>query len=433
MCPYPRYSRQQAQGFMDWDLYRTIVDELGQMGCEHDYTPVLSYCYMGEVFLAEDLPKYVRYALEQDIEVSLNTNAHPMTPEKVDALLACGFDGKYFVSSHSHNPEVYERIMGLDYETTLSNILYLLDRIDPDRILILGVDDGWPDGEREIWEAYWQPKGVRLEYLAPVSRCGGNKRLLPENLKEQQGVRLYGCRNHLPLYERIILYDGRVVMCCQDMGRKVIWGNVADDGLAGIWNGPGRLDTIKRLYNGSLNSPDLSAQNANTLWTAKKWCRKSCRKPGTKSFPVVQNRKLASQRNHVGQLMSDLLFDRLPEHGKALFKQRSDHSVHHQGKIAAYHRHPGLTRHFPDHAGLWPVRFIAHFGLTWVLVEKHVVSDSCLRITCVTVNEPPPLLSVHDWLVPTPSVRAPKVNSMVGSAFFQGDHSGQRLRSPTYS
>lgn len=275
---------------MDWELYRAIVDELGQMGREHDYTPVLSYCYMGEVFLAEDLPRYVGYALEQDIEVSLNTNAHPMTPEKVDALLDCGFDGEYFISSHSHNPQVYERIMGLDYETTLSNILYLLERIDPDKVLIRGVDDGWPDGEREIWEAFWEPKGVRLEYLAPVSRCGGVKRLLPENLKDQQGVRLYGCRNHLPLYEMIILYDGRVVMCCQDMGREVIWGNVADDGLAGVWNGPGRLDTVKRLYNGSLNSPDFICSKCEYALDRKEMMQQVVQKAWNKVLPSTESK-----------------------------------------------------------------------------------------------------------------------------------------------
>lgn len=257
MCPYPKYARQQSQGFMTWQLYERIVDEFARLGREYKFTPQLSYCYMGEVFLSEDLPRYVGYAIDQDVEVYLNTNGYEMTPAKIDALLARGFAGQFIISSHSHNAEVYQRIMGLDYEVTLKNILYLLDGYDPKKVLIRGVDDQWPEGEKEIWFDFWMPKGVDLEYLKPVSRCGGVKRLLPENLKRKESVRLYGCKTNLPLHEMVILYDGRVVMCCQDMGREQILGNVADDGIAGVWNGPGRVEVVKRLYNGKLNSNDF--------------------------------------------------------------------------------------------------------------------------------------------------------------------------------
>jgi hypothetical protein len=84
------------------------------------------------------------------------------------------------------------------------------------------------------------------------------KRLLPTNLKnklqDERPVRLYGCQNNLPLYEMIVLYDGRAVMCCQDMGREHIIVNVVTDGIAAIWNGDVRVKTVKRLYNGSKNS-----------------------------------------------------------------------------------------------------------------------------------------------------------------------------------
>ncbi len=257
MCPYPKYSRQQTQGFMDWQLYKDIIDEFAQLGHQYNYTPILSFCYMGEVFLSQDLPKYIEHAIKQDISVYFNTNAYEMTPEKLDGVFETGFQGEFMISSHSHNPEVYKRIMGLDYERTLNNILYLLDRYDPKKVLIRGVDDNWPEGEKEKWFEFWEPKGVQIEYLEPVSRCGGVKRLLPENLKHDQSVRLYGCKNHLPLHEMIVLYDGRVVMCCQDMGREVIWGNVRDEGVAGVWNGKTRTDIVKRLYNGSPNSKDF--------------------------------------------------------------------------------------------------------------------------------------------------------------------------------
>lgn len=251
MCPYPRYARQQDQGDMDWVLYRDIIAELGDIGKDNGFRPLLTYCYMGEPFLADNLDKYVAEAIGRGIEVYINTNASVMTPAKIDALLDCGFCGKIHVSFHGITREVYERITGLDYQVTLDNTLYLLDRYDPKRVCVRGVDDNWPEGEKKRWFDYWGPRGVELEYLPPISRCGGVSRLVRHCAGQKDSVRLYGCRGHHPLTEMVILYDGRVVMCCQDMGREVIWGDVAKDGLLGVWNGPIRKKHVERLYSGS--------------------------------------------------------------------------------------------------------------------------------------------------------------------------------------
>jgi hypothetical protein len=250
MCPYPRLSRKQSQGLMDWPLYTAIIEEMGQIGKTYNFQPVITYCYMGEPFLADNLDEYVRYALDHGVEVYLNTNAQEMTPEKIDALLAAGFAGKIHVSFHGITPDVYQRITGLDYSRSLENTLYLVDHYPHERICIRGVDDNWPEGEREKWLAFWQPYGVDYEYLPPISRCGLVGRLLPTSIKEKETVRLFGCREHHPLVEMVILFDGRAVMCCQDMARELIWGDFRKDGILGVWNGPVRKEAVERLYSG---------------------------------------------------------------------------------------------------------------------------------------------------------------------------------------
>jgi len=250
MCPYPKYSRQQSNGYMDWGLYCALVDELARIGRENQFRPALTYCYMAEPFLAEDLVRYVGFALARDIEVDLNTNGAVMTPEKINALLAAGFKGKIHVSFHGITPEVYQRIMGLDYQTAKKNLLYLLEHYDPQRIWIRGVNDRWPVGEKKRWFDFWQPYGAHLDYQSPISRCGSVRRLLPDNLQEKKTSRLYGCRYNLPLFEMVILFDGRAVMCCQDMGREIVWGDVSREGILGVWNGPVRQQAIQRLYTG---------------------------------------------------------------------------------------------------------------------------------------------------------------------------------------
>jgi len=235
---------------MDSSLYRAIVDELSQLGREHDFIPLMTFCYMGEPFVSDRVHEYVRYAIERGINVYLNTNASLLSPAKTDALLATGFAGQINISMPGITREVYERITGLNYDMTMVNIDYLLEHYEAQRVLIRGVDDHWPEGEKERWLAYWEDKGVQIEYLAPISRCGGIGRLLPKKLKQKQTVRLYGCNCHHPLVEMVILFDGRAVMCCQDMARELIWANVAEEGLLGVWNSTIRQEAVRKLYCG---------------------------------------------------------------------------------------------------------------------------------------------------------------------------------------
>lgn len=234
---------------MERPLYDRIIREMGELGRRHHFRPYLTYCYMAEPFLSPRLHEYVAAALEQNLNVYLNTNAAVMTAPKVDALLATGFDGLIHVSIHGATPETYNRITGLDYHITLKHLHYLLEHYPPRRVLVRGVDDGWPEGEKEQWLAMFEPLGVQLEYLPPISRCGAVEHL--NHRKEKDGkVRLYGCREHHPLVEMVILFDGRAVMCCQDMGRELIWGDVGRDGIEGVWNHSIRLNAIRKLYSG---------------------------------------------------------------------------------------------------------------------------------------------------------------------------------------
>ena len=269
MCPYPRLALQQTQGTMAWDLYTAIVDEFAQLGQQHGFQPQLTYCYMGEPFLAEDLSGFVSYAIAKNIEVYLNTNAAAMTPKQVDALLGCGFDGKFHISVHGITPAVYERIMGLEFAPTMANVHYLLENYDQTKICIRGVDDGWPTDEKQRWIDYWAAYPVKLEYLPPISRCGSVKRLLPNKIRQSNQTRLYGCRLHHPLVEMVILFDGRAVMCCQDMAREIIWGNVAQKGITGVWNSPVRKKTVDLLYSGkSISKEFLCARCEQALGPA---------------------------------------------------------------------------------------------------------------------------------------------------------------------
>jgi hypothetical protein len=257
MCPYPKYSKRQTQGHMPWGLYTSIIDEYASIVQLYGFESTLRYCYMGEPFLAANLDQYVTYAQQRGINVYLNSNAAAMTPDKIDSLINIGFTGKYDISFHGITPAVHERIMGLDYQQCLANTLYLIEHTDPQNITVRGVNDNWPEGEQQKWFDFWKPKNVQLEYMPPISRGGSVKRILKHNRKADKPLRLYGCRCNLPLVWMIILFNGQSVICCQDMGRKLIWGDVSKDGIMGVWNGPQRAEAIAQLYTGQELSTDF--------------------------------------------------------------------------------------------------------------------------------------------------------------------------------
>ncbi len=248
MCPYPSLSRKQSQGIMEWPLYEKIIDDYSGLSAHYGFKPELTYCYMSEVFLGEDLPERVSYALKREIVPYLLTNASVMTAEKVDALLATGFSGDFHISFHGITREVFERICGLDYQTTLDNILYLLSRYDPQKVLIRGVDDNWPTGEQEKWLSFWRQYNVQIEYLPPISRAGSVRRFSGRTPAGDR--RIYGCQNNLPLNQMVVLFDGRVVLCCQDMKRRCILGDLNEQSISELWNGRRRRELLETIYNG---------------------------------------------------------------------------------------------------------------------------------------------------------------------------------------
>ena len=80
-CPNGKTQRRVPLGRrMDWDLYAQIVDEFSAISRERGFRPTLTYCYMAEPFLAENLEQYVECALCRGIKVHLKTNAAAMRP-----------------------------------------------------------------------------------------------------------------------------------------------------------------------------------------------------------------------------------------------------------------------------------------------------------------------------------------------------------------
>ena len=245
MCPYQELSSRIPMGHMSWSLYTKIIDDYSRLMQQYNFVGKFTYCYMSEPFIKKDIAVWVKYAIERGLEVYFNTNASLLTADVVDALKDIGFQGVFIVSCHGITKDVYEHATGLDLSNVLKNIDYVLDMYPSKNVAINAVPYNWPKGERERIFNYWGKKGVSVGVTEPISRAS-----LVRYLKKPSRKRIVGCLPEKILYQMVISFNGEVVLCCNDMSREIIVGNLNDSTIYEVWNGKIFQNILETIYSG---------------------------------------------------------------------------------------------------------------------------------------------------------------------------------------
>ena len=108
-------------GYMDWDLYRKIIDEA--KGFVYDINLFMG----GESLFHKRLPEMIAYAKANGIRTRLSTNATVLTKEQREEPLDAGLDFIIF-SFDGYEKEIYEKIrVNANFEKTLGNIRAFLE------------------------------------------------------------------------------------------------------------------------------------------------------------------------------------------------------------------------------------------------------------------------------------------------------------------
>ncbi len=252
ICPYTKLQKKIPQGIMSWELYTKIIDDYQHLMEKYTFQGKLTYCQMGEPFILKDISKWVKYAIERNIEVYFNTNASLLTPSVVNSLIEAGYNGLFNISFFGISKEIYEDIMGLSYDNTINNIVYLLKNYPRKKILINAVNYKWPKGEKQKVLKYWGERDISVTISKPLSRSG-----LMRNIKNPPKKRIAGCGTERVLFEMVISINGDVLLCCHDMARENILGNLRESTIYEIWNGKKFQNIITAIYSGNSLSPNF--------------------------------------------------------------------------------------------------------------------------------------------------------------------------------
>jgi molybdenum cofactor biosynthesis enzyme MoaA len=251
-CPNGKTRRKIPAGRrMDWDLYRSIVDQCLELGIRR-----YSVYLMNEPMLDPELAGRVAYVsarIKKSQYVKVTSHGGLLSERMAKELLDSGLD-KLKISVQSLDPDTYRNIMGLPLAKTLKNIDrflelkvrggYKLPRLEIVMVDSIQTHDEIPDIRR-----YWQDRNIKL-YIEPVENRADQDNIRETAVGRHRLTSFSWCRR---LMEQVyILYDGRMVQCCADWEQRSLMGDLATNSLADIWYGQRYNDHRRRFAEGDV-------------------------------------------------------------------------------------------------------------------------------------------------------------------------------------
>lgn len=244
MCPNGLGQMTRPRGFMDYDLFRQIVDEMAGR------VQVTTLHIWGEPLLHPRLPEMIRYCSSKGLRSEISTNATLLTDELSREVLDAGL-GAMYMCLDGASATTYEQVRRrADYEQTRQNILRFLRlqaemRRSLPQTTVQIIEMKPTKGEVEEFARIWREAGASRVAVKPFDSWGGQVDAISELRTEEVHPlpRRYPCPNlwfHVHIY-----WDGTLVCCDRDFEAKYPLGNVAG-GVMKAWNGPGMVEVRRK-------------------------------------------------------------------------------------------------------------------------------------------------------------------------------------------
>lgn len=263
-CPHPQLSkkREHRRGFMDFNLYKRIIDEASQ------YKHVILRPFgFGEPLIDSRISQMIKYAKDKHIRnVWLTTNGALLSSDRSKELLSAGLD-HLDVSIDAVTAETFSKIKGVRedvyhrvVENTInySKIKRELFPNDYRKMLIVSfIESRISSSEKNKFIQFWK-RYADLILIRPVHP---HVNLVQDDLRivrSENKPKSFPC----PFLWRYttIDYQGNVSFCDFDWEKKAVVGNVDKLTIREIWNS-NEYNKIRQMHiDGRFNEVPLCGE-----------------------------------------------------------------------------------------------------------------------------------------------------------------------------
>lgn len=225
---------------MDWDLYKSIVDQLIELGVRR-----ISPYLMNEPMLDNELPERVKYIIDRKHDfqyIKINSHGGACTEKMAKGLLDAGIDRINF-SIQGIDPDVYQRIMHLPFDLIVKNVERIIDLRNKGnyktRIRVVMLDTAEVHPQLPAIRQFWKERGVKI-HLNQLENRGHHNKIQADGIAVRPLQTYDWCTR---MFDQVyILWDGRLVQCCADWEQTGMMGDLKTHSLRDIWMG----ETYKR-------------------------------------------------------------------------------------------------------------------------------------------------------------------------------------------
>ena len=235
---------KRAKGFMDFALFRKIVDDASKAGVRRIHL----YLH-GEPMLHPQIVGMIRHIKSKSIGFTMTTNGMALQREKVEAILDSGVNSADYIvfSILGYSREVHEKIMrGVDHSKVEANVdafRELRKKSKANGPILETVFFRMPENEHEEEKFIkkWEKKVDRVHQVLGISQQFAGR----ADHHHLNFLRDRTCKN---LWERMTIYwNGDVTICTSDLDGKHVYGNAREQSVKELWNSEKLLQT-KRLH-----------------------------------------------------------------------------------------------------------------------------------------------------------------------------------------
>jgi hypothetical protein len=239
----------RGQGKMPVALAKKILDEVGQIAPDTK----LWLTFYGEPTLIADRVAYLaQYAAKRGCrDIRLNTNASRLSPDAAEVLLDCGITD-IILSLDAVTPAVYDLVRHpAFFDKVTQNSLFLIRRAKEigSNVRIHAQFVNGPKNAHELsaFSQRWLDEGVAVKikdyihWTVPVD--------------DPQPQWRIACPWAFTTF--VALWDGRVACCGADFDARHCHGNLYQNNITELWNGPMRVFRELHLRHQFKALPDI--------------------------------------------------------------------------------------------------------------------------------------------------------------------------------